>query len=183
MEKIEITRDMMEQAADYVSNAEKERWVGDTAPKCFDRLAITADGEAMPPMYIVNAGLRSRYLMGAFAKLYMKTTFSAEERDESLMTEEVYDAWAGSHVFCQIDRMKKDADLRDKCYDMMADFKDLEKRLSAQLNGLLAVQNDSVLRNSQYMAAQMKELPVLLEQMKKLQGKAENDAEKDSTPN
>lgn len=177
MEKITITKEMMEAARDYVSNAEKEAFVAECATKCFDKLAITADGEAAPDMYMVNSGLKARYLMGAFAVLYLnRTDVSFEETDALLMTSESYDLWAGSHVLNQVERWKRDSDLRDKCYDLLADYKDLEKRLSTQINGLLNVMNDSVMRQNEYMAAQVKELPAMMEKLKELQeGKGEED--------
>lgn len=174
MDYIEITKEMLMEANDYVANAAKEAWAGENAPKCFDRLAITADNEPMPPMYMINAGLKARYLMALFAGAYMRQKYEADEKDPAMMTDAEYDRWAGSHVFGQIDRWKHDAEVRNKCYDLMADFKDVEKRFSSQLNGLLAVQNDSVLRQSQYMTTQMSELPKVIEQLKELQEEREN---------
>ncbi len=173
--KIEITKEMLLAARDYVPLAEKEKWIEENAPKCFDKLAITADGESMPPMFSVNSGLKSRYLMGAFAWLYMRARKNrVEPSDEWLMHSEEYDLWAGSHVFNQIERWKRDAELRDKCFDLLSDYRDLEKRFSAQINSLLAVQNDSVLRQSEYMAAQMRDLPGMLEQIQAMQEKADS---------
>lgn len=167
-EKIEITREMLTGARDYVPNAEKEAWVAENAAKCFDRLAITSDGEELPTMYMVNEGLRRRFLMTAFVKTYLRQKAEADERDETVISESCYDKWAGSHVFNQMERMKKDENLRDKCFDLLADYKDLEKRFSAQLAGLLTVQNDSVVRQAQYTSTQMKALPGLLDELKKL---------------
>ena len=174
-ERIKITREMLLAASDYMPNAEKERWVTDNAAKCFDKLAITADGETMPPMYKVNEGLKRRYLMAAFAKEYMRQGYGGDERDPALMAEEEYDRWAGSHVFEQVNRMKHDTELRDKCFDLLADYKDLEKRFSSELNSLLTVQNDFVLRQSEYTAAQMKDLPEVIAQLKSLQEARGND--------
>ena len=176
MNKVEITKEMLTAARDYLPNAEKELWVAQTAPKCFDRLEVKIDDEPMPTMYMANEGLRRRYLMGAFATLYFASEIEAEERDDALMTEDCYDAWAGGHVFNQIERWKRDAGLRDKCFDLLADYKDLEKRFSAQIAGLLAVQNDPVLRQAQYSSASIKELPGLLEQLKALQEKKDGEA-------
>ena len=175
--KITLTTELMTVARDYIPIAEKEAWVAENATKCFDKLAITADGEAMPPMYMVNAGLKCRYLMGAFAKLYFGVDFPHDEQDEWLMSESDYDDWAGSHVMNQLERWKHDNALKFKAYDLMADYKDLEKRFSTQISGLLLVQNDSVIRTNQLSSAMVKELPALLEQLKDLQGEKDNGAE------
>ena len=128
----------------------------------------------MPPMYMVNAGLKCRYLMGAFVKLYIGTEFAHDESDAWLMSEADYDKWAGSHVMNQLERWKHDNVLKYKAYDIIADYKDLEKRFSTQLSGLLLVQNDSVIRTNQLSSAMMKEIPTVLEQLKELQGEKDN---------
>ena len=174
MERIEITREMLLAANDYVPNAEKIEWVNTVADRCFDRLAIKVDEENMPPMYMVNYALKSRYLMAALVSLYLHGEFAAEADDELLMSEADFDKWAGGHALCQIDRWKRDAELRDKCFDLLYDYHDLEKRLSTQINGLLAAQNDYVVRQSQQMAnAAMNDLPKILDLLKELQDKAE----------
>lgn len=165
----EITKEMMEAARDYVPLGEKEAWVATNAPKVFDRLAITSDNETMPEMYMVNTGLKSRYLMAALVKLYFGIAIESDQENEWLMPEAQYDEWAGSHVFNQLERWKRDSDLKFKAYDLMYDYKDLEKRFSTQISSLLAVQNDSVIRNAQYTAAQFMQIPDILEQLKALQ--------------
>ena len=176
--KYTLTQEILEKARDYIPLGIKEAWVADNAPKCFDKLAITAGNEAMPPMYMVNTGLKSRYLMGALVGLYFGLEFTAESEDNAaLMTVEEYDGWAGAHVMNQLERMKHDATYKCKAYDLMYDYKDLEKRFSAQITALMTVQNDSVIRQSELTANQIKELPTLLEQLKELQGKGEADAD------
>ena len=168
--KIEITKELMTGARDYIPLTEKEAWVAENAPKCFDQLAITADDEQMPPMFMVNTGLKSRYLMAALVRLYFRAGLTdANEADEWLMSAEEYDDWAGSHVFNQLERWKRDSELKFKAYDLLYDYKDLEKRFSAQISSLLAVQNDPVIRQAQETAANIKDLPVVLEQLKALQ--------------
>lgn len=172
-EKIEITKETILEARDYVPLTEKEDWVADVAPKCFNKLAITADGEPVPPMYMVSTGLKCRYLMAALAGMYFGAEYQGDEKDPTMMSEAEYDRWASSHVLNQLERMKRESDVRDKCFDLLTDYKDLEKRLSSQINSLLTVQNDSVIRQTQYTTAQMKELPLILAQLKELQGKVD----------
>lgn len=172
--KIEITKGMMEAARDYVPLTEKEAWVAENAPKCFDKLQITADDEPMPPMYMVNTGLKSRYLMAALARLYFRAAPVDAAEDEQCMSVEEYDAWAGSHVMNQLERWKRDDAFRAKTYDLLFDYKDLEKRFSTQLSGLLAVQNDPVIRQAQQSAVMLKDFPAVLEQLKAMQEEKQN---------
>lgn len=166
---VQLTKEMLLNASDYIANSDKEAWVADTAPKCFDRLSIAVNGDTMPEMYMVNTGLKSRYLMTAFVKQYLKQEYEADGTDAALMSDTEYDKWAGGHVFCQVDRWKRDVDVRDKCYDLLYDYHDLEKRFTSQIMGLLTIQNDSVLRQSQYMETQFKQLPEVISQLKELQ--------------
>ena len=175
MDKKILTKEMIQKAEDYTTNAFKEAWCGETAPKCFNRLAITADGEPMPPMYMVNEGLKKRYLMTVFVGAYLREEYEMDKSDEALMSEADYDRWAGSHVFCQLERLKKDKDICDKCYDILYDYRELEKRLSTQISGLLNAQNDFVQRQSQLMTAQLKELPQVREQLEELIKRREKD--------
>lgn len=173
---IELTREILIKAKDYIPLSEKEAWVSATATKCFDRLAITANGDSLPPMYMLNTGLESRYLMTALASKYFGIEVKTEEEDpDCLMTVEAYDEWASSHVICQIDRWKHDKEVRDKCFEILEDYYDLRWRLTNQINGLLAAQNDGVMRQGLYMTEQMRELPQVIEQLKELQEK--KDAE------
>jgi len=169
--KITITREMIEAARDYMPLEDKERFAADGAGKCFDRLAISFGDEELPPMYMVNDGLKRRLLMTAFAAFYMGQEVKRDERDADMMSVAAYDLWAGSHVFNQLERLKHDSAVRDKCFDLLSDFRELEKKLSAQLAGLLTVQNDAVIRQSQLTASQMKELPALLNELKTLADK------------
>ncbi len=170
--EIEITKEKLLAAKDYMTNREKEQWVSQTAPKCFDRLEITADGEAQPPMYMVNSGLKARYLMSVFARHYMGEDFTADSNDSALMSEADYDRWAGSHVMNQLDRWKHDGAVRNKCFDLLEDYHELSKRLTAQLNGLLAVQNDTVIRQNDYLKKQTLEaLPDLVKALSELQAR------------
>ena len=168
--QITLTQTIMEQARDYIPLDEKEAWVAENALKCFDKLAITADKEQMPPMYKINTGLKSRYMMAALVSLYFGQEYEADPADEFLMSFKDYDKWAGSHVMNQLERWKHDNALKFKAYDLMADYKDLEKRFSTQLTALMLVQNDTVIRQSELTANQIKQLPMLLEELKKLQG-------------
>ena len=62
-------------------------------------------------------------------------------------------------------------EVKNKAYDLLFDYRDFCKRMGAQVNGLLTVQNDAVLRQSMMAKAEMAELPKLLAELKKLEDK------------
>ena len=90
-----------------------------------------------------------------------------------VMSADDYDLVGGVQLVNQIDRMKKQSDaLRDKAYDLLADYRDLEKMLNTEINANLAVMNDVVARMAMSSAAamtpeSMKELVELAEQVQK----------------
>ena len=90
-----------------------------------------------------------------------------------VMSADDYDLVGGVQMVNQIDRMKKQSDaLRDKAYDLLADYRDLEKMLNTEINANLAVMNDVVARMAMSSAAamtpeSMKELVELAEQVQK----------------
>lgn len=145
MEKI------MQNAESYVPIRKKAEFVKYCAERCFDKLNITATSgndtlSAMPPMWKENSALKARYMMGGLLKLYLKQEAQTDENDEWLLTEQEYDRWAAAHILNQIERMKSNASLRDKCFDLLQDYKTLEKMLNTEVYGLIRAMNDSVSR-------------------------------------
>ena len=167
-----MTKERVLGARDYLPLAEKNAWVGHAAERCFSALKIEAQGNAMPDMYMPNQAKKSRYLLGALAGNYLglKESDGAafEETDDALLTEESYDLLAGSHLLNQLERWKSDAEARNKCFDLISDFRELEKRLNAEISSLLSVQNDTVIRQSMATEADMKQIPEILEKLKEL---------------
>lgn len=153
MEFKEITKEELMNCRDYVPLAEKMDFVTNVAMACFDKLNIAGqDGTGgsiiqIPSMYKEDLDRKCRYLMGALAKMYFGADFETEnEEDPWLMTIPEYDYWNGGHLMNQIDRFKSDSELRNKCFDIISDYKDLEKKLNAEVFGLLHAMNDSVSR-------------------------------------
>lgn len=146
-----ITAEQMANVATYIPLKAKSEWVALVADKCFDKMNVTAVlGEqeaALPPMYKENSEEKSLYLMGAFVKLYLHGSWEVgEDEDEWRMPVDEYDKWAGGHIFSQIEKFKADKDLRDICFNVLNDYKDLERRLNTEIHGMLQVMNDAVAR-------------------------------------
>lgn len=188
MEKITITAQKLMNARDYVPLAEKARFAQDAADLCFDRMELRISGGPeslpMPPMYKENTGVKMRVLMGGFARLYLgdsidtekKITSDADGKDQVeeispwLMKQTAYDLYAGSHIFNQIERLKSEyGDVRDKAFDVLADWRATEKMLNAEISGKLMVMNEPVSRIM--MAMQSQTTPeVMMGLQKELEG-------------
>ena len=178
MNKIVITEEMVRKASDYLPLTDKVKFVEDCAGNCVTKVPIKLTEpieEAMPDMYIEDSFKKSRCLMGAFANFYMGGSEVTE--GPYLLINSVYDDWAGSHVFNQLERLKKNADLKDKIFDLLSDYRELEKKLNAAVYGMLNVMNDPVSRFLEKMAvenskealeARMQEVQALTKEYEKL---------------
>ncbi len=161
-----ITAEQMAKVSTYLPIMAKSEWVELVAEKCMNRVNMTANlGDtdmALPPMYKENTEYRSRYLMGAFVKLYLHGSWEVgEDEDEWLMPIDEYDKWAGGHIFAQIEKFKADKELRDICFNLLNDYKDLELRLKAEIRDMMAIMNDPTSR--QLAAQQMSMTPEAME--------------------
>lgn len=155
-----ITAEQMAKVNTYLPLRAKSEWVELVADNCMNKVHMSATlGEAsldLPPMYKENAEMKSRYLMGIFVKLYLRGTWEvAEGEDEWLMPIDEYDKWAGGHIFAQVEKFKADKELRDICFNLLNDYKDLELRLKAEIRDKMAIMNDPVARQTASMQMSM----------------------------
>lgn len=151
MEYIEITIDDMKRARTYMPIMQKAEFVNAASVNCFDQLNVNAqyDNESskpLPHMYKENTFLKSRYLMGALLSYYFRFDIDMVEGTDWLVAADDYDRYAGGRIFECLQRFKSNAEVRDKAYDILADYKDLESRLNREIHGMLTAMNDPVSR-------------------------------------
>lgn len=169
MENIKLTKEKLLSMRDYVPLAEKMKFIAEAADGCFDRMELKISGGAesmpMPPMYKDNTSIKSRMLMGAFVKLYLEAGFETEGENPWLMSVADYDRFCGSHIFNQIERMKAEGgEVRDKAFDVLSDWRDLEKRFNTEVYNMMQVMNEPVSRIM--MAMQMQTTPEAMQGLK-----------------
>ena len=171
-----ITAEQMARVNTYLPLRAKTEWVELVAEKCMSRVQMSASLNDMavdlPPMYKENAELKSRYLMGVFVRLYLRGSWEvAEDEDEWLMPIEEYDKWAGGHIFAQIEKFKAEKELRDICFNLLNDYKDLELRLKAEIRDMMAIMNDPASRQmaSQQMSMTPEAMEMAIEELNKAQ--------------
>lgn len=155
MGTIVITEETLKRARDYVPFAEKKMFLDACAGRCFDKLQISAEGDAgivaMPPMYKKNPFLVRRYMYAALVMMYLKLPYAPENRkkDEWLISVSDYDELSASHIFNQLERLKpkvSDPGLKNKIFDLLADYRDLEKMMNDELYSMVRVMNEPVTR-------------------------------------
>lgn len=168
-------KDVLSAANAYLPLMEKTQIVSHCAERCIDRVMVNT-GEKfrgdVPPMYRENGQRKRRYLMGILVWAYLRLDFEPCEEDKWLLSADDYDAIGGVQLINKIERMKKQGDaLRDKAYDLLADYRDLEKMLNTEIAANLDVMNDVVARMTMSAASavtpeSMKELSEMAETLK-----------------
>lgn len=188
MNRITITEETINNGVSYALCEVKEKFVEDVYMKCLNRVDVNLDdsGNApMPYMYMENTFLKSRYLMTALAKFYLRMDVETEDSDMWLMTRNEYDRFGASHVIGQLNRFRNNnPDLKDKVFDLLRDYSDLERRLSNAIRSGLTVMNDPANRifqkitmdvSEEALASQKEQLEDLKKQFAELKG--DGDAE------
>lgn len=181
---IKLTEQQIEKAESYVRLTQKEDFVDACMKQCLASVEVNlvpeSETSVMPNMFMESTFRRSKCLMCAFVTLYLKE--EVEMESEWMMTTEAYDEWAGSHIFNQLERMKDKKELRDKCFDILKDYRDLERRLVTAVRGYITILNDTTNRLYQklYMDGSQEalehskqEVAKLVEEMEKLQKERE----------
>ena len=187
-EAIIITEKTINDAVSYALCEVKEKFVDDVYMKCLNRVDVNLDdsGNApMPYMYMENTFLKSRYLMTALAKFYLRMDVETEDGDIWLMTRNEYDRFGASHVIGQLNRFRNNnPDLKDKVFDLLRDYSDLERRLSNAIRSGLTVMNDPTNRifqkitmdvSEEALASQKEQLEDLKKQFAELKGDADGE--------
>lgn len=182
-ERITITEEAINNGVSYALCELKEKFVEDVYMKCLNRVDVNLDdsGNApMPYMYMENTFLKSRYLMTALAKFYLRMDVETEDGDMWLMTRNEYDRFGASHVIGQLNRFRNNnPDLKDKVFDLLRDYSDLERRLSNAIRSGLTVMNDPANRifqkitmdvSEESLNAQKEQLEDLKKQFAELKG-------------
>lgn len=159
--------DLASKVNTYIELAAKTEWVSLVSDKCMDKVELSFMDEAMPTMYMENADRKSRFLLGFFLRLYLNWNWEHEDKedqsDEWLVPYDVYDKWMRGHIFAQIEKFKSDKDVKDICFNLLAEYKDVERRLNNEIYGKLQIKNDPVAR--QIMQQQMSMTPEAIEQL------------------
>lgn len=179
MEKITLTRADVENAHTYIPLKDKTALAETIARGCIVSVetSLTDDesGEvtALPSRAQEDMMTKRRALMGCLMCYYLRQPFDGWQEDICAPLD-LYDQWAGSHVFNQLSRMKYSgaAGLRDKIFDLMEDYRELEKMVNGAIHTLLEHMNDPAARIVQMMNAQLtpESLKAAEAEMKRLSG-------------
>lgn len=187
---ITITKEDIEQANTFLPIEIKAILSQTIAELSLDKVEMKTDAdEALPPMWKERRGTKELMLMGVFCRAYLNKDFKCNQipaRDaktgeltetecDYFMTSEVYNEWAGSHIFNQLDKLKKDKSIADKVYDILDDFYAFRNMVNGEIRDMVEEKNDVVGRLSQFMKVSMLEAAHTLNTFKDSTDKVKKD--------
>lgn len=150
-DEFKITKEIMAQANTYIPIAMKEMIATDTARACVkETYMIRPHGEkhhydgtyGLSPIYCESPSSKSRVLLTVLMAVYLRVW----GEDTPLLCEaEEYDKWAGAHVLNQLERFKS-GEYREKAFDLLADYREMERYLNSAIYSVLREMNDPVKR-------------------------------------
>lgn len=144
MEKFIITEEMIQNAEDYIPLAEKSAYAMLCAPLCtkeleFDGGVNSENAIPLPTIKGEEPGVKALAVMRFFLSHYLKIELPDD------FTDKEYDKYAGSHIFNQVERFKG-TPLKDKVFDILADFKEFKKILDAHIANEILRNNEPIER-------------------------------------
>ena len=181
MEKIVITPEILMNATDAMPIMERQELLEKIAQDCIVRVRMsyipTGESGAKPmperyQEYRVNTNL---YLMGVLANKYLHVPFGDTE-DDLKMPADTYDNWNASHVLSQIEGFKSDKELREKSFNLLADYREFKNALYREIETLLGHNNDVVWRLIDAVSMTMRE-SVTQAAQKELEGMTDEQKE------
>lgn len=149
-EKFKITHEMMVKADTYIPVATKELIASTVARACVKPTCMIHgydekdeayyNGEwGLTPVYCESASSKARIMMTVLCVYYLH----AWGDDSKLMcSPEEYDAMASAHILNQIERYKS-GEFREKAFDLLSDYREMEKYMNSAIYAVLREMNDS----------------------------------------
>lgn len=149
--KFEITEEIMENASTYMPLALKEVIAISKARDCIKEtnsiqpLGVdgTFHGEyALKPIYCESPSTKARIMMTCLMVFYLKIW---PDSTDMICAIDDYDNWGGAHVLNQIERFKS-TKYREKAFDIISDYREMEKHLNSAVYSVLREMNEPVKR-------------------------------------
>lgn len=155
---VKITPEIIEQACDYIPMLEKHNMAEQIAQQCVHRVKMTmldnnGNRKAIPDRFQEAQLFTNLYMMGILAKLYLMIPYDgdSDKKDDNpyyglQMPLNTYDQFAGSHVLNQLEQLKSDKSCKDKVYNILYDYRKLQRMINGEIETILGHQNDVVWR-------------------------------------
>lgn len=152
-QKFVITEGMIQNASRYIPLARKIALIEVYAPDCLQAVEISTQKLqsdsilALPQLYEENILMKQLVFMQVFLTEYLHIQLQKGGVGEyDGFSAEQYDEFASSHPMNQLERLKTVSSVKDKVYDIIADFKDFKKLFDLKIFNLKAAHNDGIER-------------------------------------
>lgn len=142
----ELTDEIMSKAVAFMPIEEKAELAKEIAKKCVVDIPTAEqnlEGEkflALPYIKGEDRELKSLCLMQILLNYYLELGVKPP------FDEDKYNFYAGGSILNQIERYKSNFDLKNKAFDLLADYKEFRKFVDVEVNNLIAVNNDTLAR-------------------------------------
>lgn len=180
MNEFKITKELILKAKSYMPLEEKIAYSTSIAENCL-RDYKTADqnrvGEkflALPYLKGEDMGLKSVLLMNVLLGFYFDIELKTSDNPDNVYKE--YNKYASGNILNQIERFKSDVEIKDKVFDLIADYKDFKKMVDTEIYNLKALNNDPIARLSAsiQILSTPENIKLLSEELKKATEEYEN---------
>lgn len=156
--KIIITKDIIDNATDYVPLQLKAEIAESIAQSCTANVAMSRvgkNGEQNPLPYRCQERqlVTNLYMMGILAREYLHIPYDGEDDSVEdnpyyglMMPANTYDLFAGSHILNQLEKLKGDKDCRDKVFAILYDYRQFQRMVLDEIRCIVEHRNDVVYR-------------------------------------
>ena len=155
-DEFKITKEIMEHADTYIPIMVKEVIAADMARVCIkethtimsflqtesDESERAMSPYGLSPVYCESPSSKARVMMAILMSSYLHVW---EDTTPFLCDIGEYDKWAGAHVLNQLERFKA-GEYREKAFDLLADYREMERYLNSAIYSVLRELNDPVTR-------------------------------------
>lgn len=144
--KFKVTEEMVRNANHYIPISKMSAIASVIAPLCIKKSKTAKQNEkgleflALPTLWVDDQEKKDLYKMSILLMEYLKVQIPDD------FTDAHYDFYGSAHVLNQLERFKSNAELKDKVFDLLGDFKRFEKMLHTEIENEKVVRNDPVAR-------------------------------------
>lgn len=170
-EKFVLKEEMLKDAVTYMPLEAKAQYALEIAKNCVKPKKTAMQNEQgilpLPTLFFVDSALKKILIGNVFIGFYLNIEIKNNDNPA-----ETYDYFFGDHLFNQLERFKTNAELKEKVFDIIADFKEFKQFVDTEIQNEIANNNDPLGRlsatmmllgtpeNIKKMEEELKKLPI-----------------------
>ena len=145
MDKFILTKEIIVNSTSYMPLADKTALAKTTAEMCVVKAKTHEDSKigegifAAPNLLKEDAGIKKKCLMHVFLSAYLNIQIP-------MLTEQLYDYYAGSFIFGQIEAFKNDPDVREKVFNLLSDWREFKSMVDDEIYAKIKNASDPIAR-------------------------------------